>query len=205
MESNDRSGVHSSLANSITIKIEPCSAKALPLVRQGQQVKVVDIKGGQVADFIVFNSHDPRERLSQSHTIVFNGQKLELRKGCSLYSTEQNKMMTIIEDTCERHDIIHPPCSRKILRDYLLDGDRNGCEESLKQEMQRQGIDTALLPCPFNIFQNTVLDGYQVLVEPPISKPGDFVILRADMDCIVIVSSCAISSYGSKPIQVEIM
>jgi len=157
-----------------------------------------------VADFIVFNLEDPRERLSQSQTMVFNGQTLSLGKGSSLYSTKQNKMMTITEDTCGRHDIIHPPCNRKILRDYLSDGDRDGCEEHLTDEMQKLGIDPALLPYPFNVFQNTVMDGYRARVDHPISKSGDFVTLRSEMDCLVIVSSCAISSYGKKQIEIKL-
>jgi uncharacterized protein YcgI (DUF1989 family) len=185
-----------------SIIIEPCSAKALPPIMKGHQISVVDVKGGQVADFIVFNLKDPRERLSQSQTMVFNGQTLSLGKGYSLYSTKQNKMMTIIEDSCGRHDIMHPPCNRKILRDYLSDGDRDGCEEHLTGEMEKLGIDPALLPYPFNVFQNTVMEGYRARVDPPISKAGDFVTLRSEMDCIVIVSSCAISSYGKKPIEI---
>ncbi len=165
---------------------------------------MVDIRGGQVADFIAFSLKDPRERLSQSQTIVFNGQKLSLGKGSSLYSTEQNRMLTIVEDTCGRHDIIHPPCNRKILRDYLSDGDRDGCEEHLTTEMRKLGIDPALLPYPFNIFQNTVMEGYQARVDPPVSKVGDYVTLVAEMDCTVIVSSCSISSYGKKPIEIRI-
>jgi uncharacterized protein YcgI (DUF1989 family) len=186
------------------ITIDPCTAKALPPVRRGHEISVVDVKGEQVADFIAFNLEDPRERLSQSQTIVFNGQTLSLGKGSALYSTKQNRLMTIVEDTCGRHDIIHPPCNRKILRDYLSDGDRDGCEEHLTGEMQKLGIDPALLPYPFNVFQNTVMEGYEARVDPPISKAGDFVTLRAEMNCRVIVSSCAISSYGKKPIEIRL-
>ncbi len=184
--------------------VDPCTARAFSPLRRGQEIKVIDLKGGQVADFIVFNLEDPRERLSQSQTMVFNGQTLSLSKGSSLYSTKQNKMLTIIEDTCGRHDIMHPPCNRKILRDYLADGDRDGCEEHLASEMEKLGIDPSLLPYPFNIFQNTIMEGYKARVDPPISRAGDFVTLKAEMDCSVIVSSCAISSYGKKPIEVTI-
>ena len=187
-----------------SVIIDPCSARAFPQVSKGQQITVTDVKGGQVSDFIAFNLNNPRERLSQSQTMVFNGQTLEITKGCSLYSTEQNKMLTIIEDTCGRHDIIHPPCNRKILRDYLHEGDRDGCEENLAREMSKLKLDTSLLPYPFNVFQNTVFEGYRARVDPPVSKSGDHVTLRADMDCIVIISSCAVASYGKKPIQVTI-
>jgi uncharacterized protein len=187
-----------------TVIVDPCSAKAISPLEKGHEIKVIDLRGGQVADFIVFNLQDPRERLSQSQTMVFNGQTFSLGTGSSLYSTKQNKMMAITEDTCGRHDIMHPPCNRKILRDYLSDGDRDGCEEHLTGEMIKLGIDPILMPYPFNIFQNTVMEGYRARVDQPISRAGDFVKLRAEMDCSVIVSSCSISSYGKKPIQVEI-
>ncbi len=186
------------------VTIAPCSATVLPMIKRGMLLKITDIHGGQVGDLIVFNKTNHKERFSQGQTMVFNGQKFLISKGDALYSTSQNKMMTLIKDTCGHHDILHPPCNRTILRDYLNDGDRSGCEEHLTEALSRAGIDPVLLPYPFNVFQNTIVEGYFARVDLPKSKAGDHIVLRAEMDCIAILSSCAISSYGMKPLLAEV-
>jgi hypothetical protein len=46
-------------------------------------------------------------------------------------------------------------------------------------------------PAPLNLFMNIpVLDGNRVEVRPPVSTPGSYVTLRAEMNCIVAFSAC---------------
>jgi uncharacterized protein YcgI (DUF1989 family) len=33
-------------------------------------------------------------------------------------------------------------------------------------------------------------DGFALATKPAVSKPGDFITLRADMDCVVALSAC---------------
>jgi uncharacterized protein YcgI (DUF1989 family) len=53
------------------------------------------------------------------------------------------------------------------------------------------GQRAAEIPCPFNLWMNTPpqSDG-SIIWQEPVSKPGDYVELRAEMNCIVVISSC---------------
>ena len=47
------------------------------------------------------------------------------------------------------------------------------------------------MPSPLNLFMNIpVLEGRRLDFLPPENKPGDYVMLRAEMDCIVAFSAC---------------
>ncbi|MNC94037.1 hypothetical protein D3C83_107960 [compost metagenome] len=65
-----------------------------------------------------------------------------------------------------------------------------------------------MIPCAFNVFMNVRVDeSGRVSVEPPTSRAGDFILLRAEMDLIIGLTAC--SAYASnggsfKPIQFEI-
>jgi uncharacterized protein YcgI (DUF1989 family) len=57
--------------------------------------------------------------------------------------------------------------------------------------MRAEGLDVSGTPCPLNLWQNSRVrpDGSQVIA-PPVSAPGDFVVLRAELDLIVVFSAC---------------
>jgi len=53
------------------------------------------------------------------------------------------------------------------------------------------GLQPPETPAPLNLFMNIpVIDGNRVEMRPPISTPGSYVALRAEMDCIVAFSAC---------------
>ena len=44
---------------------------------------------------------------------------------------------------------------------------------------------------PFNIFMNIPIGPTGRLeIVPPVCEPGDYVVLRAEMDCIIALSAC---------------
>ncbi len=57
--------------------------------------------------------------------------------------------------------------------------------------MRQLGLDITEVPSPLNLWMNipVTADGEQSWGEP-LSKPGDYVVLRAEMDCIVAMSAC---------------
>jgi hypothetical protein len=53
------------------------------------------------------------------------------------------------------------------------------------------GLTPPETPAPLNLFMNIpVVDGDHVEVRPPVSTPGSFVTLRAELNCIVAFSAC---------------
>lgn len=170
--------------------IKPHSGEAVS-VKQGQVLRIEDLDGGQVADFICFAQGDHAERFSQSKTRVRNW-SVRLTTGAKLISNRDNVMFTIIEDTVGVHDIVFSPCHSWVYEHLLGVGPRDGCFENLEKAIEPFGISADDIPGPFNVFMNTgIKDDGELYVAATPSRKGDYVELRAEMDCLAAVSACA--------------
>ncbi|HEY2726372.1 MAG TPA: urea carboxylase-associated family protein, partial [Parafilimonas sp.] len=97
------------------------------ILKKDQRLKVVDIEGEQVSDFICYNLHDKAEYLSSGRTIDY-AETIYLTKGNLFYSNRSNVMFEMIEDTVGQHDFLLTPCSAEMFR--IIYGDTNphrGC------------------------------------------------------------------------------
>ena len=81
------------------------------LVKAGQHFRILDLEGNQAADTLFYNAHDPEDRYAADVTIRRQG-SLYLTTGSSLMSTGGTTMLTIVADTCGRHDTLGGACSR---------------------------------------------------------------------------------------------
>jgi hypothetical protein len=166
------------------------SARAVS-VKRGQVLRIEDIDGGQVADLVCFSSHDPKEKFSQAKTRIRNW-SIRLSTGSQLVSNRDNVMFTITQDTVGVHDIVFSPCHSYVYEHFFGVGPRNGCLENLAAAVAPAGISADDLPDPFNIFMHTgIKDSGELFVAATPSKKGDFIELRAELDCLVAVSACA--------------
>jgi uncharacterized protein YcgI (DUF1989 family) len=53
---------------------------------------------------------------------------------------------------------------------------------------------------PFNVFMNTGLDeNDQLFFVDPDARPGDYVELRAELNCLIAISTCPGRSSGPEP------
>jgi len=148
--------------------------------------------GQQVADFIVFNRNDFREKLSTSRTRSENG-TIRITKGHRLLSNRNNVLFTILHDTCGVHDLLYPPCSRWVFEHRYKILPHDGCLENLGGALAGYGLATDELPDPFNIFENSqVSSDWKMSIQDPVSKAGDYIELQAEMACLVAVSACAV-------------
>lgn len=189
--------------------IEPRSGTAFRM-QKGQRLKVVDIKGEQVSDFVCYNQHDTREYLSSGRTIDY-ANTIFLTKGYPFYSNRSNIMFEIVEDTVGRHDFLLTPCSADTFR--IIYGHTNphrGCHGNLAAALQSYGIGPDEIPICFNIFMHVAVDGDSgaISVLPPKSRAGDYVILESRMDLIVGMTACSAemsNNYAFKPIGYEIL
>jgi uncharacterized protein YcgI (DUF1989 family) len=184
--------------------IPPRSGTAF-ILRKDQRLKIVDIDGEQVSDFICFNLHDKPEYLSGGRTIDY-AQTIYLTKGHSFYSNRSNIMFDMIEDTVGKHDFLLTPCSAEMFT--IIYGHTNphkGCFGNLRDALKDYDILPDQIPTCFNIFMNVPVDSNtgKVSVLPPLSKAGDYVVLQARMDLIVGMTSCSAglsNNFAYKPI-----
>jgi len=189
-------------------RIAPRSGVAFGL-QKGQTLKVSDPMGEQVSDMLAFSQSDRDEVISSGRSLDYAG-RLYLTKGDILYSNRSQPMLRIIEDTVGRHDFLLTPCSADTFR--IIYGDpepHGGCQENFEQALAPYGIPADRIPVAFNIFMNVEIDSQTgtLAVRPPLSRAGDFIILRAEMDLIVALTACSApqSNNGSfKPIDYEV-
>lgn len=178
------------------------------LLTKGQHLKVIDKEGEQVSDMVLFNADDPREKISSGKTLDFE-ESLLITKGDFLWSNRSNKMAEIIEDTNGRNDFLLAPCSPETFQIMYENSDYHpSCFENLYVNLEKHGIEKDDIPTAFNIFMNVQwdVDG-KLSVEPPLSKAGDYLVIKAHMNLIVGLTACSAedSNNGSfKPIQYEI-
>ena len=177
--------------NERVIPIPAKTARAF-MVRAGQTVRIIDVQGTQCGDFISYSSTDYREFFSQSRTRT-NNWKIELTTGDKLYSNRDNVMFTIREDLVKKHDILLPECNRYVFEHIYKVGVRTGCQEHLAESLKEYGITLDDIHDPFNVFMDTGTgeNGALVIRRGP-SKPGDYVDLQAEMDCLAALSACAV-------------
>lgn len=187
--------------------IAPRSGTAFTLER-GQVLKVIDPEGTQVSDLLAFAADDVREALSNGRTFDYE-ETLRMGAGNRLWSNRSQIMLSIIEDTVGTHDFLLTPCSEATFRHFYPEQPvHRGCFGNLAEALAPLGIEPDQIPCAFNVFMNVPVapDG-KLRVDPPFSKPGDYIRLRAEMDLIIGLTAC--SAYASnggsfKPIHYEI-
>lgn len=176
-------------------EIPPRSGVAFPL-RQGQVLTVIDPEGTQVADLLAYSADDVREVISNGRTFDYE-ETIALTTGARLWSNRSRVMLTLVEDSVGRHDFLLTPCSEATFRHFYPDQPvHRGCFGNLSEALAPYGVEADMIPCAFNVFMNVPVaaDG-RLRVEPPTSRPGDFLRLRAEMDLIIGLTAC--SAYAS--------
>ncbi len=189
--------------------IPPRSGVAFTLAK-GNKLKVYDIQGEQVSDFICYNLHDRTEYLSSGRTLDY-AETMFLTKGDVFYSNRSNEMFQIIEDTVGRHDFLLAPCSAEMFRiTYGHTDPHHGCFGNLKNALSEYGIPGDNIPTCFNIFMHVDVNGEtgKLSVLPPKSKAGDCITMEAKMDLLVGMTACSAgmsNNFSYKPIGYEIL
>ena len=199
MEDFTRTGPH---------RLSPQTGTGFVLGR-GQRLRVVDPFGEQVSDLVAFAKDDPREWLSSGRSIDY-ANTIYLTAGHTLYSNRSRPMFVIESDDVGRHDFLLTPCSADTFRIlYGHTAPHRGCFGNLCAGLAPFGITPDAIPTTLNLFMNvTIGETGEIAIGPPRSKPGDAIVLRAEMDLIVGLTACSaeLSNNGSfKPIDYEVL
>jgi len=177
-------------------------------VQENQIIRVIDVDGEQVADLVCFAGQNREEYLSSGRSIDYN-EKLFLSTGDILYSNLSRPMLTITRDPVGKHDFLFAPCSQEMFKlTYQTTEPHPNCFDNLAGVLGPHGIGSRQIPTPFNIFMNVAITTTgRVAVHPPLSRAGDFIDLRSELDLIVAVSACSAgkcNNFRCTSIRVEI-
>jgi uncharacterized protein YcgI (DUF1989 family) len=200
--------------------LAPKSGLALQ-VRLGQFLRITDLEGKKVVDMVVFNSDDLREKLSTAYSrtryIPDTPQPYyprdNVQEGDWLMSTLCRPMFTIVKETPRPKGVhsTHVRMCNRFFYEVFGTGAKDGCFEILSAAGAPYGILPQDLPDSFDLFMNYPHDcskGHFAMREP-VSKAGDYVEFRAEMNCLVVLSNCPDTLSGCNggegtPILVEV-
>ena len=160
-------------------------------VARGQSVRVINTHGQQVVDTWAFRRDDLTEFMSMEHSRTSLGRIMPF-VGQSMTTNRRRPILTLVEDTSGGiHDTLLAACDRYRYELLGCEGYHDNCTDNLAAAMAELGLTSPETPSLWNLFMNIPVrpDG-SVGFEPPVSKAGDFVTLRAEMDCIVAFSAC---------------
>lgn len=189
-------------------RISPQSGVAFR-IRASEILRVYDPLGEQVSDLFAFAENDPACHLSSGRSIDY-ASKIYLTTGDRLYANDSRPMFRILDDSVGRHDFLLTPCSQEMFEIlYQHQGHHPSCFENLYRAFEPFGIRPDQIGTTFNIFMNvTVSEDGEVKVQPPLSRAGDYIELRAEMNLIVGLTSCSAENSNNgtfKPIDYEIL
>lgn len=178
------------------------------IIRKGDFLRLIDLHGQQAIDFLCYNVHNPIERYHAPNTIKIPGQ-IYLGQGSVLWSSLANKMMVIVADTCGGHDTIFGCCS------FPLDKVRYGatnqrcCQTNFEEELVRHGLSARDVVPNVNFFMRVpVTENGEAQITDGVSKAGDYVDLRAEMDVLAVLSNCPEAlnpAAGGEPTDIKVI
>ncbi|SDI73510.1 DUF1989 domain-containing protein [Natribacillus halophilus] len=176
----------------------------------GDELVIIDVEGKQVGDFVCFNKHDIEEFVSPVHMRA-SLSSIRLNPGDGLYSNKRRPLMELIKDTVGKHDFFFPACDYYRYKVDFSDDNHPNCHDNLKNALKTYDVNPLIIPDPINWFMNNVLDDVgDYTIQEPLSKPGDYVRLRAKEDVIIACSTCsqdmeAVNGWRVTPLKMQIL
>ena len=160
-------------------------------VAKGQVIRIINTHGSQVCDTWAFKSDDLSEFMSMEHARAAIDRIIP-KAGDPLYSNRRRSIMTMTADTSPGvHDTLMAACDAYRYRNLGVEHYHDNCADNMRLALKAIGLRAREVPQPLNLWMNIPVGtdgGVQWL--PPVSKAGDYVDLRAEMDCVVVLSAC---------------
>ena len=174
----------------------PARGGKAAFLEAGHRIRVINTHGQQVVDTWAFNRADLEEFMSMEHSRTFLS-RIMARVGDSMATNRRRPILTLVEDTTVEgdtagiHDTLLAACDRYRYELLGCEGYHDNCTDNLAAALAELGLTRPETPSPWNLFMNipVAADGSVAFVAP-VSKPGDYVTLRAEMDCVVAFSAC---------------
>ena len=181
-------------ANAVFDHVHPAGEPWTHTLRCGQVLRIIDLEGNQAVDTLFYNATDTSESYSVTDTVQRQG-SIYLGTGSVLYSNLGRPMLTIVADTCGRHDTLGGACAAEsnIVRYAPEKKFMHSCRDNFLIALAHadQGMGKRDLAPNINFFMNVpVTPEGGLRFEDGLSAPGKYVEMRAEMDVLVLVSNC---------------
>ena len=178
------------MGNVIEDIVIPAEGTWTRVMAPGEVLRIVDLEGKQAVDFLCYNAKNPEERYNAADTMKY-AKTIFLTKGHGIYSDMGNRLFTIVDDTCGRHDTIGGCCSAESNEfRYGVKGTPS-CRANFLKALAPYGLGKKDIVANLNWFMNVPVepDGTMGIVDGQ-SRPGDHVDLKAETDVLAVISNC---------------
>lgn len=203
--------------NAVTSVVVEAGDPFVHEILKGQFVRIIDLEGNQAVDTLFYNAHNYADRYSVQDTIRQQG-NIYLTTGTKLISTQRNVLLTIMADTCGRHDTLGGACATEsnMVRYSIDKRFMHACRQTFIKgalawsEKTGQLLNKRDLTANINFFMNVPVTPEGTLTfEDGVSDAGKYVELRAEMDTLMVISNCPqlnnpCNAYKPTPVQVVI-
>lgn len=187
----------------------------------GDCIKVITPSGRQVVDLWAFplSTTSPPSWMSMAQTRSKLASVRPVVRG-TFIDTRREAVLTLVEDTSPGvHDMLFPACDpwryaeggqpehascaanlRAGLSEFTMSQTGTGVR---LRELEETIVNWGWTPEPLNLFMSVpVGEGGKLSVSSPDCKPGDYVVLRAETDCLIVMSACpndVLDTNGGEP------
>ena len=175
----------------MTSVVVPARGGAFVRLCKGAVLTVIDVEGGQVGDLFALVEGSEGEHLSAQHTRAVNA-RLFPRVGEAFMTNRRRPVLTLIEDSSPGlHDMLIAACDPDRYEALGVEGWHASCAENFLTTSKEAGAEPGFVPQSVNFFMSIPWDTQGALSwHPAQTSPGDAVRLRAELDCLVVVSAC---------------
>ena len=176
-------------------------------LRAGQVVRIINTHGSQVCDAWAFNCDDLAEFMSMEH-VRASIDRIIPRVGDPLVTNRRRSILTLLSDTSPGvHDTLIAPCDLARYRSLGVTTYHDSCADNLRMALRAIGLRTGEVPCALNLWMNIPVDaGNAIQWLAPVSRPGDYVEFRAELNCVLVMSACPqdiIAINAGNPVEVH--
>jgi urea carboxylase-associated protein 1 len=194
-------------------EIVPAGEPWIHEIVKGQYFRILDLEGNQAVDTLFYNAGDYADRYSAQDTIRAQA-NIYLTTGTKLMSSTGNVLLTIVADTCGRHDTLGGACATEsnMVRYAIEKRYMHACRQSFVKAFVGwgRGLEKRDITHNINFFMNVpVTPQGKLTFEDGVSAPGKYVEMRAEMDVLAVISNCPqlnnpCNAYNPTPIRVLI-
>lgn len=186
-------------------------------VRKGLQLRLTDIEGGANLGMLFYNPENLLERYNAPDTLKAQ-HTFKLTTGNCLYSDMGRVFCSITEDSLGWHETVCGNSTEQSVNQRFgqqtyqqagNDWHQNGYDAFLV-ELAKYGLGKKDMAANLNLFSKVAVDerGNIGYIEQH-SKSGDHIVLRFEMDTLVIMHTCPhplhpVGAYPRKPVQISI-
>jgi uncharacterized protein len=160
-------------------------------LNRGQAIKITNLHGKQIVDTWAFVAGSTLEYMGMEQCRAF-WERLYPIVGDKLITNRRRAILTLEADTSPgRHDTLIAPCDNERYGLLGCTSYHDNCKDNMHAGLAELGIHLPYTPASLNTFMNIPWrqDG-SLEWGTSMARPNDYVIFRAELDCIVAMSCC---------------